>query len=51
LVATGAKQIWLFGSHARGEADEDSDVDDPDLNAGAREHVDQAVNASRDAIA
>jgi len=27
LVAAGAKQIWLFGSHARGEADEDSDVD------------------------
>jgi predicted nucleotidyltransferase len=27
LVAHGAQQIYLFGSYARGEADEDSDVD------------------------
>lgn len=27
LSAAGAERIWLFGSHARGEADEDSDVD------------------------
>jgi predicted nucleotidyltransferase len=26
-VAAGADRIYLFGSHARGEADEDSDVD------------------------
>ena len=27
LVAAGAQRIYLFGSYARGEADEDSDVD------------------------
>ena len=27
LVAIGAQRIYLFGSYARGEADEDSDVD------------------------
>lgn len=27
LVAQGAQRIYLFGSHARGEADDDSDVD------------------------
>ncbi|GIW40332.1 MAG: hypothetical protein KatS3mg076_0909 [Candidatus Binatia bacterium] len=27
LVALGAERIYLFGSWARGEADEDSDVD------------------------
>ncbi len=27
LVDVGAERIYLFGSHARGEADEDSDVD------------------------
>jgi len=27
LIAAGARRIYLFGSYARGEADEDSDVD------------------------
>lgn len=27
LISAGAQKVYLFGSHARGEGDEDSDVD------------------------